>query len=89
MVKDGYDRIEYLRNIVNEGEEDKIVLKFVQKYREKIELETLDILKNTESDTAEAISDYRAVVRFCDMLTNIVKTGERKEEALAKELKKR
>ena len=90
MTKDGYDRIEYLKDVVSDGEKAAAVLEFAQRYREDINKETLEILKN-ETDgvkVQDAISYYRAVVRFCEMLEQTVAFGERKEKTLIKELQK-
>lgn len=90
ISKDGYDRIEYLREIINEGEDAAIVLKVAHKYLNKVSEDTLDILaKETDKDKlASAISDYKAVVRFCEMLNTSIDKGMRKEKSLVQELKK-
>lgn len=88
--KDGYDRIEYLREVVNEGEQASILMKFLNQYLEDVNTETLRILREeTDKDKVnDAISYYRAVVRFCDNLAQTAAFGERKEKTLIKELKK-
>lgn len=88
--KDGYDRIEYLKEVVEDGEKAAAVLEFASRYREDINKETLEVLqKETDSNKVQdAISYYRAVVRFCEMLESTVSFGERKEKTLVKELKK-
>lgn len=90
ITKDGYDRIEYLREIVNEGEDAKAVLKYANKYLAKVEGEMLETIREQQDKEklAEAISDYRAVVRFCKLLHTAASDGDRKLKTLEAELKK-
>lgn len=90
ITKEGYDRIEFLRNVVNDGEDAKTVLRVIKKYREQIDKDTLTLLADETDKTkiADAISDYKAVVRLCDMLNRAVALAERKEKILEAELKK-
>lgn len=78
------ERMELLNNMIVEGEEAKLVIKYAEKFLDVVERETLDSLARQNGNHEEAANFYRAAVRFVDMLRAAVSLGEKKAEALDK-----
>lgn len=70
--------MEILQNIIIDGEDAKVVLKYADKFLAEIERETLETLKKPNANHKEAADYYRIAVRFTDMLKAAISLGEQK-----------
>lgn len=84
ILNSGYaqsaERMAKLYDIVVDGEEAKVVLKYADRFLAEIERETLEALKKPNANHKEAADYYRIAVRFADMLRAAIALGEQKSE---------
>lgn len=77
-------RFEALRRIAIDGEDADAVLKYADRFLDKIETETLEALEKRPSAERllEIAADYRAALRFCEMLYQAAELRDVKREKL-------
>lgn len=77
------ERMNILHNLVVDAKDAKAVQKYAQLFYEESEKAVLKYAKENKRELMlEAALNYRVASQFCEMLTNAIELGARKEEIL-------
>lgn len=80
---DSQERMNILHNLVVDAKDAKAVQKYVQLFYEECEKDVLKYAKENKKELMEeAALEFRVASKFCEMLTNAIELGKRKEEIL-------
>lgn len=77
------ERMNVLHNLVVDAQDARAVQKYAQLFYDESEKAVLKYAKENKRELLlEAALNYRVASQFCEMLTNAIELGARKEEIL-------